>query len=277
MKRCADKFGFGRLLTDLLYPRRCAICDEVLPMGEGLICRGHNSLPYVKTPSCMVCGKEVDSEERELCLDCEKHSRNFERGFPVFNYVEPVKASVLAIKYHNKKEYCDFYGAQMAEKVRPYVRRYGIDAVTCVPLHRRKQRQRGYNQAAVLAKVVADELGLPFCEDMLVRRKYTTPQKKLDNLERANNIKTSMDIGRVYPEYRNILLVDDIYTTGVTIDVCAGLLKKAAVSRPERGARVHAMYIIHLYVLARGVSPRLYRQLYGSPRRSSLPPPACTR
>ena len=75
--------------------------------------------------------------------------------------------------------------------------------------------------------VVADELGLPFCEDMLVRRKYTTPQKKLDNLERANNIKTSMDIGRVYPEYRNILLVDDIYTTGVTIDVCAGLLKKA--------------------------------------------------
>ena len=175
----------------------------------------------------MVCGKEVDSEERELCLDCEKHSRNFERGFPVFNYVEPVKASVLAIKYHNKKEYCDFYGAQMAEKVRPYVRRYGIDAVTCVPLHRRKQRQRGYNQAAVLAKVVADELGLPFCEDMLVRRKYTTPQKKLDNLERANNIKTSMDIGRVYPEYRNILLVDDIYTTGVTIDVCAGLLKKA--------------------------------------------------
>ena len=115
----------------------------------------------------------------------------------------------------------------MAEKVRPYVRRYGIDAVTCVPLHRRKQRQRGYNQAAVLAKVVADELGLPFCEDMLVRRKYTTPQKKLDNLERANNIKTSMDIGRVYPGYRNILLVDDIYTTGVTIDVCAGLLKKA--------------------------------------------------
>ena len=54
---------------------------------------------------------------------------------------------------------------------------------------------------------------------MLVRRKYTTPQKKLDNLERANNIKTSMDIGRLYPEYRNILLVDDIYTTGVTIDV----------------------------------------------------------
>ena len=141
--------------------------------------------------------------------------------------MEPVKASVLAIKYHNKKEYCDFYGAQMAEKVRPYVRRYGIDAVTCVPLHRRKQRQRGYNQAAVLAKVVADELGLPFCEDMLVRRKYTTPQKKLDNLERANNIKTSMDIGRVYPEYRNILLVDDIYTTGVTIDVCARRLKKA--------------------------------------------------
>lgn len=218
------------IITDLIFPRRCAICDEVVPYGGGYVCSSHTDLPYVKPPFCMRCGKEIDSEEKEFCLDCEKHFRNFERGFPVFNYLEPVKTSVLAIKYHEKIEYCTFYGGKMADKVRPYVKRYGIDAVTCVPLHRKKLRQRGYNQALELAKVVASELKLPLCPDMLVRDRYTTPQKTLDNLERANNIKQSMAVGRCYPQYKNILIVDDIYTTGVTIDVCASLLKKAGAS-----------------------------------------------
>lgn len=217
----------NEIITDLIFPRRCAICDEVIPYGGGYVCSGHTNLPYVKPPFCMRCGKEIDSEEKEFCLDCEKHVRNFDRGFPVFNYLEPVKTSVLAIKYHEKIEYGDFYGREMAAKVRPYINRYGIDAVTCVPLHRKKLRHRGYNQALVLAKVVAKELGLPLCSDMLVRNRYTTPQKTLDNVERANNIKQSMAIGKVYPQYKNVLIVDDIYTTGITIDVCASLLKKA--------------------------------------------------
>ena len=215
------------IITDLIFPRRCAICDEVIPYGGGSVCSSHTDLPYVKPPVCMRCGKEIDSEEREFCLDCERHFRNFEKVFPVFNYLEPVKTSVLAIKYHEKIEYCDFYGKQMADKVRPYAAQYGIDAVTCVPLHRKKLRKRGYNQAQELARVVAGELGLPLCSDMLVRDRYTAPQKSLDNLERANNIKESMTIGKVYPQYKNILIVDDIYTTGVTIDVCASLLKEA--------------------------------------------------
>ena len=214
-------------VMDLIFPRRCAVCDEVIPYGGGYVCGSHTDLPYVKAPVCMKCGKEIDSEEREFCLDCEKHFRNFERGFPVFNYLEPFKASVLAIKYHGKREYCDFYGRIMAEKVRPYIKRYGIDAVTCVPVHRKKRRQRGYNQALELAKVLAKELELPLCPDMLVRNRYTAPQKELNNLERANNIKMSMSVGRIYSQYRNILIVDDIYTTGATIDVCASLLKSA--------------------------------------------------
>ena len=219
--------NIAELFTELFYPRRCAVCDAVMPVGGGLICGKHIRLPYVRGPVCMRCGKEVDSEEREFCLDCERHTRHFDRGFPVFNYEDPVKASVLAIKYHNKKEYCRYYGLQIADKVRPFAARYGMDAVTCVPLHRKKQRQRGYNQACELARVAAEELGLPLCSDMLVRNKYTTPQKTLDNIGWANNIKESMASYTVYPQYKNILIVDDIYTTGVTIDVCASLLKKA--------------------------------------------------
>ena len=216
------------ICMDLLYPRRCALCDAVVVFGGGLICGRHKALPYLTGPLCMKCGKEVDTEEQELCYDCERHVRNFDRGFPVFNYEEPVKASVLAIKYHNKREYCDFYGREMAEKVRPYVRRYGMDGVAYVPVHRKKLRERGYNQAEILADRVAESLGLPVLDGILVRKEYTSPQKSLDNIQRANNIKESMAIGRLYPEHKNILLIDDIYTTGVTIDVCAGLLGKTS-------------------------------------------------
>ena len=176
------------ICMDLLYPRRCALCDAVVPFGGGLICGKHKALPYVTGPLCMKCGKEVDTEEQELCYDCERHVRNFDRGFPVFNYEEPVKASVLAIKYQNKRE---------------------------------------YNQAQILADKVSKLLGLPVLDDILIRKEYTSPQKTLDNIQRANNIKESMTIGRLYPGHNNILLIDDIYTTGVTIDVCAGLLRKA--------------------------------------------------
>lgn len=214
-------------MTDLLYPRRCVLCDEVLPYGSGALCGRHGDLPYVGQPCCLRCGKEIESEEREYCRDCEKHDRAFDRGFPVFNYVEPVKSGVLAIKYHNRQEYCDFYGDEIAKRVRPFVNRYGIDGVAYVPVHRKKLRARGFNQAYVLAKRAASALGLSLMRDALVRKNYTAPQKELDNVQRANNIKESMAVGRVYPECRNILLVDDIFTTGATVDVCAGLLKEA--------------------------------------------------
>lgn len=218
----------GELLTDMLYPRRCAVCDRIVPFGGELICREHTGkLPYVTEPACLRCGKEVESESLEYCMDCERHSRSFDRGFPVFNYEEPVKSSVLAIKYHGKQEYCDFYGRELGKKLAPYVFRYDIDGIAYVPVHRRKLKERGYNQAYLLAKSASKELKLPVLTDMLVRKEYTSPQKLLDNLERANNIKMSMDIGKLYEGHKNILLIDDIYTTGVTVNVCSDILRKA--------------------------------------------------
>lgn len=217
--------------TDLLYPRRCAVCDEVLAFGAGLLCDRHKSLPYVKEPCCMRCGKEVESEEKEYCYDCGRHVRSFDRGFPVFNYEEPVRTAVLAIKYHNRQEYCDYYAGEMAAKLRPYVKRYAMDGVAYVPVHRRKKRMRGFNQAEVLARRVAKELRLPILEDALVRKSFTTPQKELNDVQRANNLKSSMSVGKIYPGCRSVLLVDDIFTTGATIDVCAALLKEAGAQR----------------------------------------------
>ena len=98
---------WNRAMIDLVFPRRCPICDEVMPYGAKGICGKHELLPYVTEPTCMKCGKSLDDEELEYCADCRTHTRSFERAYPVFRYVEPVASSVLAIKYHNKREYVE--------------------------------------------------------------------------------------------------------------------------------------------------------------------------
>ena len=78
------------LVTDIIFPPRCVMCDNVISPGKKLICdECEGELKYVLEPRCFKCGKEVTSEEDEYCPDCEKRSRSFVRGFPVFNYVPP--------------------------------------------------------------------------------------------------------------------------------------------------------------------------------------------
>ena len=86
---------WNRTLMDLVFPRRCPICDAVMAYGEQGICNRHKTLPYVTGPVCMKCGKELSEAEQEYCEDCRRHTRSFERAYPVFRYEEPVASSVL--------------------------------------------------------------------------------------------------------------------------------------------------------------------------------------
>lgn len=218
-------------ILDLLYPRRCPVCDAVLPQGAGLVCKNHKKLPYVTAPCCLKCGKEVETWEQEYCQDCQKYSKKFQKGFPVFNYIEPIKSSVLAIKYKNKREYCDFYGEEIVKKIKPILERRGLSGIVPVPMYKSKQRKRGFNQAQVLAKRVGDLTGIPVYHNLLQRFENTTPQKDLNPTERANNIRRSMTACNLPTGCRQVLLIDDIYTTGITIEACTELLLNAGVEQ----------------------------------------------
>ena len=112
----------------------------------------------------------------------------------------------------------------MAEMLCDTVRRNGIDVLVPVPVHRHKLKNRGYNQAQILAEVVGRHLAIPVCTDMLLRLEDTRPQKELDNLQRANNMKNAFGAGNSHRNYRRIMIIDDIYTTGATMDTCARIL-----------------------------------------------------
>lgn len=222
----------GDIFWDSIFPRRCPVCEKiVMPKGE-LICPGcRAALSYVRRPVCMCCGKEIASETEEYCPDCAKKRRSFERGIALLNYNEAARASLAAVKYHNKREYLDFYAAEMAKRLGPAVRRMGVQALVPVPVHPERLRTRGFNQAAELSRRLGKRLGIPNEERILFRTKKTLPQKDLGPAERLKNLEQAFGAGSVPAGLKAVLLVDDIYTTGSTVEACARALRRAGVRR----------------------------------------------
>ncbi len=214
---------------DYLYPPRCPICGKI--SGKGICDPCRRGLRPIGEAYCLKCGKPLEEESAEYCPDCEKHGHAFEAGRAVFSYQGKLKASVYRLKYQGKKEYAAVFGAEMARALGPWIRARGISRIVPVPLHRARQRERGYNQAALLAKELGRRLDLPVDTRLLRRVRPTMAQKALSASERRANLSGAFQMtGMVLPN-EGILLVDDIYTTGSTADAVSACLKKGGKCR----------------------------------------------
>ena len=219
-------------ILDILFPRRCPVCGEITEPAGSLICPScFRELSFVKSPTCKKCGKEIADETMEYCEDCISHRHAFEYGVALLNYDETARTSMVQIKYKNKREYLDFYGEALAVRYEEQFRRMQVDAIVPVPVHRSRRRRRGFNQAELLAGIVGERLGIPVADKALVRTKRTLPQKELSAMDRLKNLSGAFRAGEVPAKLRSVLLVDDIYTTGSTIEACSRALKKAGVER----------------------------------------------
>ncbi|MFV0239039.1 MAG: double zinc ribbon domain-containing protein [Lacrimispora sphenoides] len=218
--------------VDLLFPRRCPVCDEIVMPKGGLICpECVKKLSFVKNPVCKRCGKEVISTDMEYCFDCVRHKRTFEYGRALLNYDETAGSSMAKIKYKNKREYLDFYGEAIYVRYGKLIRRMEADVLVPVPVHPSRKKERGFNQAEILARRIGEHLGLAVCPSMLVRNKKTMPQKGLDPAGRLKNLEEAFSAGNMIGGVEGVILVDDIYTTGSTIEACTRALKKAGIKR----------------------------------------------
>lgn len=218
----------AKLAKQLLFPLRCPMCDEpVHPFGEKICpeCLGRRKL--LVGAYCMKCGKKL-SDDKELCGDCRKTKHNFVRGRALYEY-DSAAVSIYRFKYSGRQEYGDFFGEEMARFLGDFIRGVNPDALVPIPLHRSRERQRGYNQAAVLAKALGEQMNIPVQEKYLLRVKKTTPLKQLNPKERQNNLKKAFIISQNDVKLRKVILVDDIYTTGSTIDEAAGTLMNNGV------------------------------------------------
>ena len=215
------------LCLAFLFPRRCPICHHILKHQQSLICPDcYKKVVFVHEPSCFCCGKPLEKEEKEFCGDCRKHPKSFRKGMALCVYNDEVKDSLAAIKYQNQKEYIQFYIAEIKKRKLKQLEDLKIDLILPVPLHKRKKRQRGFNQAMLFAQGIGELLHKPASGCVLIRTKYTKPLKSLNPQERLDSMEHSFWSSDEVKGKR-ILLVDDIYTTGATAESCTRALKSA--------------------------------------------------
>lgn len=216
-------------ILNILYPERCPVCHGIL-QGKNFVCPScRQKLPYIKEPKCKKCGKEVEKEEQEYCRDCQRFSHSFDKGGAVFAYDQLMRKSISMFKYHNRREYARFYAAEMYEHCRHFLNTCNPDVILPVPIHRQKKRQRGFNQAELVAKKLGKMMKVPVDSKYLIRREKTVPQKELSRQKRKANLKQAFKVNKTNRTYERVLIVDDIYTTGATIDAISEILRENQV------------------------------------------------
>ena len=226
-------------IKKFIFPSRCVICDKLLPFGynlgnEFLCYECRDKLEFIKEPTCKKCGAMIYEKDKLYCIRCEEKLRTgYEYGFGLLRYNDFVKESMHKIKYDGRKEYIDFYGKCIAKLYKEKFKAIGADYLVPVPIHRRRLRERNYNQASILAYSISKELynqgiDLKVNEGIIYRNKNTKVLNKLGNEERIrelDNAFTTSDLSDI----EKVILVDDIYTTGSTIDTIGKRLKKSGV------------------------------------------------
>ena len=246
----------AQIAEELVFPRRCPVCDRpVRPFGA-LICPDCEPMLHrVKEPVCHRCGKPLRSKADQFCADCLRNPHIFDRGCAVFTY-HSAAGGIFRFKYGGRREYSAYYGRCMAQRLRELCaelsaadrqdgKRYPagaaladrtpprmvFDMLVPVPVSSRRYRKRGYNQAALLAGEISRDTGIPVREDLLQRTADTLPMKNMGFADRQNNLKKAFHCSGNDVKLSSIMLIDDIYTTGATVDACAQALYRRGAAR----------------------------------------------
>lgn len=217
-------------IIDLLYPKRCVLCGDILLIdNSSCFCDNCSSnINFNPMLSCIKCGKPLSSENN-ICYACTIKKHKYVRNFSVFKY-DDISNSIITGKYNYRPYNFVEYGKIMADYFSKNID-INIDYIIPIPIHKKRYRLRGFNQAEILARQISNCLNIPLLTNVLLRTKNTKSQSSLKNaLLRKKNL-----IGAFYVTnnseifIKNILLIDDIYTTGSTINACCEVLLDSGV------------------------------------------------
>ena len=202
-----------------------------MPKGQSACPECMSEAPFVTEPKCQKCGKPLRVSDDEYCHDCRTRGHAFDQGTALFAYDAMIRQGIYRFKYENKREYADFYAEQIVKRLGNQILSWKPDAIIPIPLHKSRQRARGFNQSQLIAERVGRQLSIPVFNNLIKREKKTTAQKELNDLERQNNLKKAFKISQNDVKLDTVILLDDIYTTGSTMDAAAALLKNTGVKK----------------------------------------------
>jgi ComF family protein len=226
--------GINNWLTniqDWLLPRLCPGCGDWAGAGRALCPGCEASLPVI-TAACPRCAAPYEHPDiHGECGRCQQHPPAFSRSIALYRYQPPVDHFIRELKFRHQLGLARLLGERLAAQV---LREPRPDVIVPVPLHRRRLRERGYNQALEIARPVARELGLPLHRHLLVRRRATAAQAGLSVAARRKNVHGAFALrpGAVVQDLR-VALVDDVLTTGSTAQAAAQCLVAAGARRVD--------------------------------------------
>ncbi|MEA4921880.1 MAG: ComF family protein [Eubacteriaceae bacterium] len=209
----------------------CVCCGSVIDSSRkyGICDNCIDKFHWVNMKTCEKCGKILETGySHPLCSDCRMRDHSFDRGFTCAQYGLYERAVIMDMKYRDKSYICRKLGNIMAERIS--LEDISLDLVIPVPVHEKRLEERGYNQAELIGRPVAKRLALDLRADILERKTATAAMKDLGVWDRIDNMKEAFGIRKnmeTAVSGKDILLIDDIYTTGATLDGCSRTLKNA--------------------------------------------------
>lgn len=218
---------------DLIYPRiYCVSCGRRLQKNavHGLCGNCCEFLPFIRDPRCSVCGKPLEDTEERFCPDCREYSHVFDQGLSVFELTLSVQDMIYQYKYDKVFSLSRTFAFFMSELLKEAG--WQADFIIPVPLHKNRLKSRGFNQAALLGDYISYHHRIPCVDNALIRSTDTKTQTGYNRQQRSDNLKNAFTV--IKPDRikdKNILLIDDVYTTGATADSCSRELRKSGAKK----------------------------------------------
>ena len=220
---------FKDYLLNIIAPPRCMSCNVHLPLdSSALFCYECSKSYKVNSKNtCALCGKPIPENSDKTCSDCKATKKYYIKNVSRYLYDGCIKNAIQNMKFKRRMWISYEFGKTLCSTVKKEYGDIDFDMILYVPMTPISERVRGFNQSAEIAQVISKNLGIPVCDKVLYKKAGRKTQSGLNRKDRIENIKNAFIVR--HPELivdKTILLIDDVFTTGSTVNECARTLKK---------------------------------------------------
>lgn len=218
----------GRFV-DILYPYKCPSCKTIVNSDLVFCSDCWKKLQFITKPTCQICGTPIQFSVSNdiICAKCLLKKPCYDKAISCFVYNKTISKAIFEFKFYQKTFLSDFFAKFIINSIYDILNE--VDYIVPVPVSLKRLRWRGFNQALLLARSIGKSTNKEVLPDLIIKIKHTQAQVKLKNKERIKNLDSAFDINRKYLNKivdKNILIIDDVITTGTTVNECSKIIKK---------------------------------------------------